>query len=284
MKTKKNILVVGANSFIGHHLIQTLKADFNVIGVYHTNTNNLDSAIENIPVSEISALKLKFERVFIISAYIPGTVNLNEVERGKMYKANVSLVADICEQFQYCKIIYCSSVSVYNYKDGVITENDSLGGLNEYGISKLWGEKIVQKLNSYSIVRCSSVFGVGMNTDTIIPKYIKQSLQGKIIVYGEGNRQQNYIHVSDVVSYLTKVAQVTNNGIYLATSGESISNKSLADLIIKKAGGDIVFEYEDNSPSFFYNNDQTIKSLNLSPAAYLKDEITEIIKWIKETS
>ena len=40
MKNKKNILIVGASSFVGNNLILKLKKDFNVFGTFNKNSKN----------------------------------------------------------------------------------------------------------------------------------------------------------------------------------------------------------------------------------------------------
>ena len=68
----QNCLVVGANSFIGSHLIDSLKRDGPVTGVYHQNTEKLHENILNIPISELNTLdENSYTCVFIVSAYIP---------------------------------------------------------------------------------------------------------------------------------------------------------------------------------------------------------------------
>ncbi len=280
----KKVLVIGANGFIGSALIRDLKNESDVVGVYHSNKNNLSGEIENIPISSLANLNSDFEEVYVLSAFIPGN-QLNEDDRKKLFEANIQLVELVCKKFPGSKIIYSSSVSVYKPKDGTVYENDDEGGINEYGVSKLWGEKIVQDVKRFSIVRFSSVYGPGMKLNTIIPNYINEALKKKVItVWGNGERKQDYIHVTDAVNFLTKSATVTGNDIYLATSSNSISNLRLAEIISKKTGCAFSFIKQDKSPSFCYNNDKTAQKLNYQVSVAIDEGITDLIEWIKEKS
>lgn len=280
-KTPK-ILVVGANSFIGSHLISLLKPHFSVTGIYHKNKSNLYPDIENVSMTEIDSLEDGFDFVYLMSAYIPAGTGLTDAERKTMFEVNIEVTKKICTAFPNSKIIYCSSVSVYSNSPNAITEADVAGGSGEYGISKLWGEYTVRQMPRFAIVRCSSVYGKRMNSATIIPAFVKQGLTGNITIRGNGNRQQNYIHVSDVVEILIRSAKFQGNDIFLATGRESISNIALAQLVKSETGCRIVFEGEDLSPSFFYNNKQTVRKLEYVPQVRIKDGIKEIIQWTKE--
>jgi UDP-glucose 4-epimerase len=278
-----NSLVIGSNSFVGSILINCLKKTGNVVGIYHRQTDRLQDDVTNLPLSELANLHTDFDHIYIISAYIPEK-QLTSITRQNMYDANIALVNRICEKFSSGKIIYCSSVSVYDVKNEPITETDSVGGLNEYGVSKLWGEHIVKRANNYAIVRCSSIFGPGMNTQTIMPMYIRQGLQGQITVWGNGERLQNYIHVLDVANFLTTAANYDKNGTFLAVAENSLSNLDLANIIKSELNCQIVFANTDNSASFYYNNEYTKRTLNYTPQFSIRQGIKETIQWIKKMS
>jgi nucleoside-diphosphate-sugar epimerase len=280
---KRKCLVIGANSFIGAHLINSLKDELEITGAYHIKKDKLLDSIVNVPVLQLDSLKdVEFAAVYIVSAYIPRGP-ISSLSRAKMFEANIELVDRVCSLFAKSKIIYCSTVSVYKVKEGVINEAADEGGLNEYGASKLWAEKIVEQQQKFSILRFSSVYGPGMNIDTLIPVYIKQALVKKEIhVWGDGHRCQNYVHVLDVIGFLKKALELEVNGKYLITSPRSISNLELANVISSSTASKILFTGEDLSPSFFYNNDRSVNALGYQSKVSLNEGINEVIKWMQE--
>lgn len=281
MKKRKS-LIIGANSFIGSHLVEALSSLSDVTAVFNQNTDRLSDKVRNISVAAMDELDEQFDDVYIVSAYI-NTGAPDKTARNKLYEANVELVGKVCSNFTGARFIYCSSVSVYKIKDDTVYENDNEGGLNEYGISKLWGEKIIAQTGNYAIVRFSSVYGAGMQENTIIPRYIKQALtSGVINVYGKGSRVQNYIHVSDAVNFLIKSAALEENGIFLACADASISNADLANEIAGSIVCDVEFTGEDNSPSFIYNNEATVQKLNYKVQVSLNEGVNQVIKWIEK--
>ena len=277
------ILIVGANGFLGNYLINFLKNDHYVIGIYHKNTNNLHSNVKNIPISDIKKIERDFDYVFLLNASVITNKNISEKERNNLFTNNVVTTSLICEHFKNSRIVYCSSVSVYAKNNEIINEHSALGEQNEYGIAKLWAEHIVKKCARYAIVRCSSIYGEGMLEKTILPIYIKQALkEKKIKIWGDGLRCQDYINVCDVAKYLWLAAKSNLNDIFLSVYNKSYSNIEIAEIISKYTNAEIVFENEDKSPSFFYNNDYTQKKLLYSPQVNIENGIQSLIQWIKQ--
>ena len=275
----KNNLVVGSNSFLGRALSEKLfHLNEEVMGVYNKNTVNLFTEIDHIHISELNKLKDTFNKVFIVSAYIPEATN-NKDEK-KLFDVNVLLVKKICDNFKSAKIIFCSSVSVYEKTNKVIKESSPLSPQDAYGISKIWGELMVKSHNKFSIVRISSIYGGNMNPKTFLPRVIKDALNKREIkIFGNGNRSQNYISVFDAVNYLISSSKSNiKNGIFLAVSSKSISNRKVAECI-KNILKDIklVFEGFDNSNSYIYNNEFSKTELNINSELDFKKGLIELI-------
>ncbi|MFB6457676.1 NAD-dependent epimerase/dehydratase family protein [Chitinophaga sp. Hz27] len=272
-------LVIGANSFIGSNLITSLAETSDVTGVYNHSRDRLVADVPYVSIGELYQLEPNFDHVYIVSAFIR-TGTLSDEDREQLYKVNVEMVARICRRFSNARIILCSSVSVYDLEPGIISENSSIGGLNEYGISKRWSEKIVAATPNHAIVRFSSIYGKGMNPGTIIPAYIDQATEKKeIVVFGKGERLQNYLHVQDAVNYLIAAANHNKNEILLACATESVSNRALAELIASQTASTVTFNGNDHALSFRYNNSTTNQELNYRPIISLSEGIKEMIKW-----
>jgi nucleoside-diphosphate-sugar epimerase len=279
---EKKTLVIGANSFLGSNLIRQLKAKTSVTGIYHTNKDKLVNDVYNVSIDQLDKLEKDFDEVYVVSAAII-TGEHDKTTRLALYKTNVELVAQICSSFPYSKIIFCSSVSIYRNGNERITETSAAGGSNEYGISKYWGERIVQQSSKYAILRFPSLYGPGMQLNTIIPVYIQQALTTQNInIWGNGSRLQNYIYIDDAVNYLLHAAEYPQNSTFLACSPHSTSNKELAAVIAEITNCNINFTGEDNSPSFLYNNEFTEKLLNYSSKTSLKEGLKLTIKWIEK--
>lgn len=277
------VLIVGINSFLGGAICQLLQKDFEVTGVYHRNKKNIPKGVELVQYEELSNIQNKvFAQVFIVAAYIPS--NKENVDE-KLIEANLMLPLRICQIFSEARIIFCSSVSVYeNLSTTNKIEADSIPMPNsKYALSKLWGEKIIEQQKSNAILRISSMYGSGMNFNSFVPKIIKGAIQnGKITLWGQGQRMQNYIHVNDVAKMAVKAAMVSENLKLLAVNPNSYSNKEIAEIVTKNIPSEIEFQGEDLSPSFLYDNSKTIKKLGEINCTNIETGIKELIKWMKK--
>jgi UDP-glucose 4-epimerase len=282
MKQKRH-LVIGSNSFLGNILSKKIDRIGDVVlGVYHKNTNNLFEGIEHVPIANLKNLKKNFDVVYIVSAFVPDSKQ-KDIEQ-RLLEVNQELVATVCNQFKNSKIIYCSSVSVYEITEEIINEASVLSPATLYGESKRIGEEIVKKHFKYAVVRISSMYGVNMKATTFLPLIIKSAIENnQIKLYGDGKRQQNYIHVNDVANYLIASSFYPGNGTFLAVSSASISNSVVANAI-KKVLKDIniIFRGEDKSKSYFYDNTETNRKLKLSPKKEFNTEVKSVIEWMKK--
>lgn len=237
---------------------------------------------EYYPIEELEGLEGDYTHVFIISAYVPEKGDYSIEER--LQKVNVELVSDILKKFPQAKVIHCSTVSVYGVSPDAITESSSIAPINPYGQSKSDAEDLVALHPNHAIVRFSSIYGPHMRTHTFLPQIIIRALEkGRIVVFGDGSRSQNYIAVEEAVDYLIKAANSEQNGVYLAVGQNSYANKDVAGMIADLIPNvTIAFEGSDPSPSFFYNNAWTRSVLGIDEVYSFQEELKKVIGWLEK--
>lgn len=266
------VLIVGANSILSKQLILQHSGD-EVDVLYNSEPSDL--AARNFQLSDLGKLTPDYNIVYIVSAMISN----NADEINSLYEVNVKLVKTICDRFINSKIIYFSSVSVYDaIETGIIDSNTLPSPQSSYGISKLWGEKVVEQHPQYAIIRISSMYGKGMKETTFLPKIIESALtENQITILGEGTRKQNYIHVKDVASLAKKAATQNENLILLAISPTNYSNAEVAQLIKEITNCRIHYKGEDPSRSLEYK--QSGNPLYQHTFTTLKQGIKELLEW-----
>lgn len=280
MHKKKN-LIIGANSFLSKAISQLLLSQGHYIeGIIHKKKDKLLPNIIYHSNKDLYKIGDDFDAVYIISAHIPTNIEANT--HTHLFETNIALTEKVCKQFPNAKIILASSVSVYGEQVDILDENSINAPTNVYGISKLWGEYIVKQCNRYAIVRISSMYGEGMNLSTFLPRTILQALDGKIVIWGNGLRQQNYISVKMVAQYLVAAADYSGNGIFLAVDEKSYSNVEIAEFIQESCQCQIDFFGNDNSSSYYYNNNETKQKLHIQQQEKLKENLQDLIQWIKK--
>lgn len=277
---KQKILIFGSGSILSSELVRIWEDIYDVtIGFSGEKSQIKSQKVKSNSISDILNLDSKFDIVVIISAYIP----VKNQDSKKLYDVNVNLVEKIVTQFHESKIIFCSTISVYNpISNGKIIEDDLLLPQNEYAISKLWAEKIITtRIKNYAIFRISSLIGEGMNENTFVPYVLNSAIQKKkIVLFGNGKRLQNYIHVSDLANMINNSIKEDARGILLGVNTESYSNLEIAQEI-KKMFPEIKIEFEKNDESLNYCFDakKTFDLLKYIPKKKINNIIEDLVQW-----
>jgi UDP-glucose 4-epimerase len=281
-KIKPSILITGIKGFLGRHLSESLKKDHEIWGVGKNeeifNYTKVYSSLELNKIIHPPDYIVMCHAAVASGNFTPTIEVLNEV--------NVNLTKKIITKFPKSKIIYVSSASIYETTQNVISETSQNNPQNNYSKSKYIAEKIVLNHKNSVICRFSSLFGIGMKENTLIPNFINQALQKKTIeVWGSGDRKQNYLSVEDACGYILSTIQKFNtvkNHILLCVNKKEVSNSELANIIAKKTNSYIYHIKEDFSKSLHYNNNLTCELLEWEPKINFETEINNYIKWKKK--
>ena len=276
---KRKVLITGIQGFLGNRLMEMLCNDFDVFGLARNTSINY-----GVPVfssTNLDAINIEPDYLIICHA----AVSSGNVKQHNhiLYDTNVKLTEQLVYKFNTSKIIYISTASIFYGNQVIINERSLESPSNSYSISKYWAEKIVLNTKRATILRLSSLFGIGMRENTIIPNYSKQALTNNIIeVWGDGKRNQNYTHVDDVCRCIIKsieAFEIVNGKVLLAVHTEEYSNIELAKIISEATHSEIEYKNEDSAISLHYNNEETCNLLNWNPISDFKEEIQNYIKW-----
>ena len=153
-------LVIGSYGQLGKEFVKSLD---------NSSCNYLAVDIDKLDISDYSAVNQIFESyrpdvTINCSAY--NNVDLAESHSEDAMKVNAlgpKYLAVCCKKYN-CFLIHYSSDYVFDgtKKDGLYTETDHVNPINEYGKSKLLGEKLLSKeTDDYLIFRLSWVYGNG---------------------------------------------------------------------------------------------------------------------------
>lgn len=276
MINSKKAIVIGANGFLGHTLVNELLAQQWIVDcIIHKNTEKIHHQCKIWQINELQSIPLDYDAVFLFASYIPyGEMN---TPSKALYDANIDLPKKIIEHFQNLKIIFSSSVSVYQ-NSSIINENTSLAPCTLYSKTKLLTEYLLQFSKNPIIIRYSSIYGNGMTNETFLPKIIqKAKSDGFIQLYNTGERLQDYIHVKDAAK-LAINAVSCNADTFLGVYGYSYSNLHIANLIKQNIPDcEIDFIEGDEGASFVYNNDYTLKQTGFTPEISIENGLKSLI-------
>jgi UDP-glucose 4-epimerase len=276
----RNILLVGPRGFLARHVIQQLSAEEQSRLVTLGTTNDPVPGT-GASFSDLGMLKQRyasFDTIYLLGAYIPYGSFL--VPHTRYVQTNVVLVASLSQLYPEARIVFASSVSVYGLPTTLpVTLQHPFNQPDLYGMSKLAGEAIIRNHRQFFILRFSSLLGRGMKPATMVPRMVEAALQtGKITVYGDGSRDQNYLDVRDAAQMCLAAATLAENGIALGVGTRSYSNRAVAEIVQGATGATVVFQGQDSSPSFEYDAAESYRMLNFAPRFTLEQTIVEMIR------
>jgi UDP-glucose 4-epimerase len=276
------IIVTGHKGFLGSSLIRKLNFSYEIIGI----SRNLSSPNYNIKEylpSELMFIKESPDVVIMCHAAISSGNLL--LDNQLLFDSNVAFTSDLIKRFPKAYFLYISTISVYGFQNDVINEKSLISPISEYAISKVWGEKIVSNSKRFGILRLSSLYGSNMKENTIIPNYVSQALEnGTIEVWGNGERKQNYFHISDAVSYIKKIIKNQKQGFFLGTSSKEFSNIELANYISNEIKASVKFVNSDNTKSMAFENKFTREELDITSEKDFHLGLKEYVHWKQKQS
>lgn len=277
------IAITGITGFLGSNAVEILSATLNIFGISHSISNH-----PNIPVYTFQYLeKIHSVPDVVLHCHAAVSSGINNIDKKTLFEGNFVATEKIINAFPQAKHIYISSASIYEQSDEMKTELSMSAPVSDYAFSKLQAENLVLKTDKAVVVRLSSLYGIGMKENTIIPNYINQAINNQQIeVWGKGNRMQNYIHVSDVVNLIDKIVHrdIWDKKIYLGVSDKEYSNIELAQMISNFTNAKINFVNSDSSLSNHFDNRFTRNELNWYPKCDLSLELKKIIEWKQRQS
>jgi dTDP-4-dehydrorhamnose reductase len=162
----EKILITGASGLLGHALVQqAAEKSYDVCSLYHEHKPQAGRATY-LDITDANSVNecLQLERpTLVVNTASITDVDLCEHEPELATRVNgtaAGLLAEACEKIN-AFLVQLSTDYVFDGSRGNYNENDNPGPINQYGSSKLLGERLVMQHENTCIARASVVFGWG---------------------------------------------------------------------------------------------------------------------------
>jgi len=202
-KKNKNILLIGGTGFIGSYLTKKL-ADQGCgqISIIHKNAFKEKDKIKDVNYYQIDASKPTKEYCGIINK-VTHIVLLSQ--------PNIALIKNLAKLINDSnipkRIIYISTLLLYNDSPQPQAENADLAPKSDYEVEKLQEEQclsgfINSKDELLTIVRLANVYGDIKNKGIINHILSSIFLNKPVIINGDGQSVRDYLYIEDAVNML----------------------------------------------------------------------------------
>ena len=232
MKNKKkyNVLVTGADGFIGSHLCETLiNNNYSVTAISFYNSFGSNGWLDHIKKDNIKKIKIisgdirdkdfistslnGHDIIFNLAALIgiPYSYRSTESYIDTNIKGTFNLLSAAKHQ-NIKKIIHISTSEVYGSAQAIpITEQHPVVGQSPYSASKISAEQLCVAYNKsfglpVTVLRPFNVFGPRQSTRAIIPTIIGQYMQNQdFLNLGLMTPTRDFNYVQDTVNAFANV-------------------------------------------------------------------------------
>lgn len=203
---KKNILLVGANGYIGSRFYERSNNRYNITSIDNLlKPGNLPSHIEHKDYRDLDQKYLKqFEVCVWLAGHssVPSSIN----DPHGAYSNNYSGLVDLTNKFDGL-LIYASSASVYNNEAGAIcSESTQIGDPdNIYDFTKVAFDSYVQIMNkNYVALRFGTVDGGSprIREELLLNRMIKDAISTGIVNLANPMANRAVLYIEDLIDAL----------------------------------------------------------------------------------
>ena len=248
LAASKPVLLTGSSGYVGSKLAEELrKHDIGFLGVDKTPGDTTDRQF-NLANEALTR--------DAVSSLAPGFVVHTGTHSALAYRADflttfkedadslINLLGALRERPE-TRFVFFSSSYVYGALDkgARLREDTMLNPAHNFGVAKAFFEQLVLRLQPNSVVfRLSSVFGYGAQAHpNAIAEMCRQcQTEGRLTVWGTGERRMQYVYLDDVISY-TFEGLALPPGIYNLGGDEYTSVAATAKMIAQFFASDSEF-------------------------------------------
>lgn len=253
--TGKNVLVTGADGFIGSHLAEALvelganvtaMAQYNSMGTYGWLEGNENMRLVHGDITDIENIGLICdgqEIIFHLAALI--SVPHSSIAPRSYANTNTLGTMNVLGAGRGCEKVVCTSTSeVYGTAQQIpITELHPIKPQSPYAASKAGADAFVRAYyETYNVLvttlRPFNTYGPRQSERAVMASIIRQSNGWDPIRLGDLSPKRDLTFVDDTVRAFLALGQSgeeTNGEVYNAGSGKSISIGALAEMVAPSA-------------------------------------------------
>jgi UDP-glucose 4-epimerase len=264
-RPRRTVLVTGAAGLIGASVVRCLLRDgFRVVAVDDGSAGTLGRLSEfngNPQVTvRISDIRHRAMLADVVAAERPwGVVHLAarhfipDCERFPSETLEVNVMGtqhllDACSEHPPQRFVFASTADVYAANLLPHSEDDAVGPVGVYGVSKLLGERLLRdqayRLEgcTIAIARLFNVYGPGDPHPHLLPEVLRQLGIGSVLRLGDLDSARDFVYVEDAAEALIALLNVGESGVFNVGTGTAVSGRELVQTVAAVVGREVEIE------------------------------------------
>ena len=308
MDNDSKIFVAGHNGLVGSAIVRNLESN--------GHTNIITRTRDELDLTNSDAVKNFFmeekpEYVFLAAAKVGGIGGNSDYPADFIYQ-NLMIQSNVIHSayiFGVKKLVFLGSSCIYpKFAKIPISEDQLLTGSLEpsndsYAIAKIAGIKMCQAyrkqfgFNAVAVMP-TNLYGPNDNFDHnyghVLPSLIakfhgskEKSEHWVVKLWGDGSPKREFLHVDDLAEALNIIMErYDDEEIINVGTGEDITIKELAEMIVEVTGYENEYEWDTSKPNGTLRkvlDVDKIKSLGWEPEIGLREGLESTYEWYKKS-
>jgi len=298
----KNVLITGANGFVGKHLTSKLidcSATVSTLTRFPSPLQQLEQYIGDLRDNTFVEETVRTSNpnfIFHLAGYKNRTAAIpafyDAIEHNVIGSLNLFHAASKLDSLE--GIIIIGTAEEYGHNQCPFVEDMRESPVSAYSFSKLCLTNLCQVLHlqhkiPFTIIRPSLVYGPEQDESMFLPALIKSLLEGKPFNMTHGKQARDFLYVSDLIDsivYATKNSQM-NGEIFNVGSGKPTMIADIALMVGEMLNkptllrmGEIEYRSEEVM-DYYVDNSKIRIMLGWTPKVDLKEGLIKTINFFK---
>lgn len=278
-RLKKNVLITGANGFIGKNLSEQLKNKYNLLTPLRAELDLLDEV-------KVDNFFIKNDIDVVVFAAVVGG-SRKEEQTDLALSQNLRMFFNILKNKKYFKkMIYLGSGAEYDKSKPIVEVNEEYFGSSipkdEYGFFKYISSKYIETQEDIVCLRIFGLFGKYEDYRfRFISNAICQNLSRSSITINQ-NVFFDYVYIDDFVNIVDYfINYEVKHKFYNIGTGKKIDLLTIANLInnIADKKSEIIVKNSGLNNEYSCNNERLMNELGVFKFSDIRDSIKSLYVW-----
>jgi dTDP-4-dehydrorhamnose reductase len=234
-------LIVGSTGLLGSRLSKVLSKEYELTCTHHKNSplpgfNSINVTITSLPELE----KLLFSNNFDLVINCAGLTNVEACESRPeaAWQLNATLpyhLAILTQKFS-ARLIHISTDHFLSERPSPRNEDEVMVPVNQYGYSKLAGEKFVLGFNTSATVIRTNFFGLSTQGSHSLLDFLVPKLSSNESITGFEDVHFSPLGASTLASLISEIAKREVPGVINVAGSETVSKFEFSCLVASALG------------------------------------------------